>query len=597
MNWRPDQPEQAHGAATLTCPLKIDSRTLSDWRDGQLNQAAAERVRAHIAHDDCAACQAHLADYDAIGDFLRMQRVPRASALDMESLRPTLLNGDEGRSLLRLLPFRGGAPLEAPANATHAEDAGDNLEPADRPLATRTAPSSATQTPIPLGKRTPRSLVNQRRKRLWRGISASVAAALIVFALAQLLLHAAAIRSLVGSHTAHKGTPSVVKSATAQTYHSVQQIVWRGATLPPGFAPDQYSTNTFAVAPSDGDTAYTCYPTGAPAQTAPQFWVTHDAHTWSQLTTFPSAAHGWCAITVDESDPNRMVVGLSYPGPPDTATNAPDSYFATEDGGRSWRRITGLGDTDLLSLATVGGAYYALLQPEPFSADVSVGNRLMVSRDGMRTWIYADTGLIGGTDTQILQQVWANPFTNELVALTEANGGAFQQYLWESRNGANSWRLVSHIANAQYVMQQPTAGHAWAFCAYDHSPTPNDPTRPDQVICSPLDTDAPSVRPGIGVTFTSTEGQPVFAGQLIGLTTHGDLLMIGQGTNPLKSAKINEIYRLPAGSSTWQDLGARFVPQQLVLYAPTASGGEVLWEIPTADDSTGSIYLATYSTP
>ncbi|HZC05764.1 MAG TPA: zf-HC2 domain-containing protein [Ktedonobacterales bacterium] len=57
---------------TLTCAENITPERLSALRDDALASAEAQRLRNHIA--TCAACQARLADYDAMATALRLQR-------------------------------------------------------------------------------------------------------------------------------------------------------------------------------------------------------------------------------------------------------------------------------------------------------------------------------------------------------------------------------------------------------------------------------------------------------------------------------------------------------------------------------------------
>lgn len=615
---------QTPGGLRLRCALRLDARTLSAWRDRLLAPAEDARVSAHLADDDCAACQAQLAAYDAIAVTLRAQRAPTPTPLDIAALRPLLLQAPTAQPRLRLLPFRHSSrasqssrPLRASATSratpTHAPRAAgrvpDDLSTlstyaADEPLTDpRLSPGwaaaqrAATSGPLRLVEvgsvtglpvaRTPRSA----RDGLWRGLGAAVAVALLVAALSQLLLHTALGRSLLGANT----TPVVNHSPTPNAHRPVARLQWTQATLPPAFHPDQYSEDTIAVAPSDGLTAYACYPTGDPSQSAPQIWVTHDAHTWKQAASFPASAEGYCAITIDAADPSRMIVGLAWPGRPDTPGNSPDKYVATDDGGQTWRLVTGLGDVDLAQLATLDGAQFAFVQPEDAPSPL-VGYRLYVSRDGMQTWTPTDAGILGVDATnsaQDLYELWANPFTNELAMLTLLDGSPKQPYLWESRDEGQTWRVVSHLTNATYIMQTPAPGQAWRYCVYDVTtvtPISNSGT----LNCGPIDSAAVKVWPGIGASFADAIGQPILPDSLFALAPNGDALA---SSNVYEGAGAHQehVYRFSASSGRWQDIGLPPSSPALLFYAPTATGGSIIWTSPNPYGGTTTLYTATYS--
>src|SRR5579884_3243847 len=59
---------------TPVCALGLSHETLSALRDGLLPASEPERLRAHIV--TCPACQACLADFDAIAIELQSQRMP-----------------------------------------------------------------------------------------------------------------------------------------------------------------------------------------------------------------------------------------------------------------------------------------------------------------------------------------------------------------------------------------------------------------------------------------------------------------------------------------------------------------------------------------
>src|SRR5260370_19561381 len=79
------------------CEHGIPAHTLSAWRDGDLPAGEAQRITAHIA--ECAASRARLADYDALLQAMRAQRVPPAD----ERLWPAVR--------MRISQTRAGTPM------------------------------------------------------------------------------------------------------------------------------------------------------------------------------------------------------------------------------------------------------------------------------------------------------------------------------------------------------------------------------------------------------------------------------------------------------------------------------------------------------
>jgi len=610
----------------LRCAQRLDARTLSAWRDRLLSPSEDARVSAHLADDDCAACQAQLATYDAIAITLRAQRTPAPTPLDIAALRPLLLQAPSAQPRLRLLPFRraprtsqparplwaasaahaaprsaaptavGGAVADVPAGPTEGPLADPRLSPgwAARQRtptggALRLVDPTGAMTSLPVARTT-----RGARDTLWRGLGAAVAVVLLVIALSQLLLHSAMGRGLLGANTARHGTPITNLSPTPGAHHPVARLHWTQATLPPGFQPELYSEDTIAVAPSDGLTAYTCYPTGDPSQSAPQVWVTHDAHTWRHLTTFPATAEGYCAITIDAADPNRMIVGLAWPGRPDTVGNSVDKYVATEDGGQTWRMVTGLGNVDLAQLVTLDGAQFAFVQPESANNPLT-GYRLYVSRDGMRAWAPADAGIIGAdpNGAQDLYELWANPFTNELAMLTLLGGSPKQPYLWESRDAGQTWRVVTHQLMGAYVMQTPVPGQAWRYCYYDYTGATST-SNAGTLDCAPIDSATITVWPGIGASFADGTGTPIAPDSLFALASNGDTLA---SSNVYDGAGAHQehVYRFSASAGRWQDIGQPPDSPALLFYAPTATGGSIIWTAPDPYGGTTTLYTAIYS--
>jgi hypothetical protein len=91
---------------TTTCAERIAGETLSAWRDDLLSSDEIARLRAHTP--GCAACQARLADFDAVAAALLRQRELEPSERIVEGVRRPVAR----RRPVRLIP-RGNKRLWA----------------------------------------------------------------------------------------------------------------------------------------------------------------------------------------------------------------------------------------------------------------------------------------------------------------------------------------------------------------------------------------------------------------------------------------------------------------------------------------------------
>ncbi|HEX6122969.1 MAG TPA: zf-HC2 domain-containing protein, partial [Ktedonobacterales bacterium] len=85
-----------NGYPTPICALDITEEALSAWHDGLLAAGEAERLASHVG--TCAACQARLADFQALGHLLRQQWTPNLQARIWRGLRHAM-EGDGMRGM------------------------------------------------------------------------------------------------------------------------------------------------------------------------------------------------------------------------------------------------------------------------------------------------------------------------------------------------------------------------------------------------------------------------------------------------------------------------------------------------------------------
>jgi hypothetical protein len=433
-----------------------------------------------------------------------------------------------------------------------------------------------------------RMRITSARSRMLSSLGgiAAVLALLVGFAL--VLTHGPATR------------PSVLTRPTATPLRSVVNG-WNRIPLPAGFT---LSFPTLAIAPSDGNTAYTCVvaeganQTPRPGISANQFWATHDrgAH-WKRMTDPPGDPVNQCSLQVDALNSAIVVAwGRSIPlystppagTPPALMANGGGQFAAvTFDGGASWQQPTGDADPGgTRLLATSNGVTYAIrcCYSQPASDE-----RLMVSRDKMASWKPIDAAIVAagqGVDTFYLR-----PDTGALLAVA-FDVTTLDRHLWQSTDGGAHWSELPSPATSfadSYVVQQPIAGQPWHLCAVTFKPLHDvntSPGPPTGIVCS---TDGGHHWASRPMPNASSAG---FA--LIGITNAGDLLAQDN------AASADALYRLPAGSTQWQtfDTAPGSGPAVTFIAGP---GAGVLWVVPVPPngyspyDPTGQIYTKDYA--
>ncbi|HEV2460617.1 MAG TPA: hypothetical protein VGS80_19860, partial [Ktedonobacterales bacterium] len=374
---------------------------------------------------------------------------------------------------------------------------------------------------------------------------------------------------------------------------------WNRIPLPAGFT---LSFPTFAIAPSDGNTAYACVvaeganQTPRPGISANQFWATHDrgAH-WTRMTDPPGDSVNQCSLQVDALNSAIVVAwGRSIPlystppagTPPALMANGGGQFAAvTFDGGATWQQPTGDADPGgTRLLATSNGVTYAVrcCYSQPASEE-----RLMVSRDRMASWKPIDAAIVAagqGVDTFFFR-----PDTGALLA-NAFDVNTLDRHLWQSADGGAHWTELPSPATSfadSYVVQQPMSGQPWHLCAETFKPLHDvntNPGPPTGIVCSSDGGHHWTSRP---MPNASSAG---FA--LIGITNTGDLLAQDSSTTAT-------LYRLPAGSTQWQtfDTAPGSGPAVTVIPGP---GSGVLWAVPIPPngyspyDPTGQIFTKDY---
>lgn len=346
---------------------------------------------------------------------------------------------------------------------------------------------------------------------------------------------------------------------------------WQHASLPVGFGMAWHQSD-LQVSASDGTTAYSC---GVPSGAArPQVIVTHDGGaSWTRVADVPN---GWTecdAIGVDALDPSIVIASG---GPPTSG----EQQAVSVDGGATWRLTSATPQYSIVATATRGSRTYALLAS---SANNSVRLSLGVSDDHLRTWRAIDTTL----NTSDYRTFWLNPTNGALLVESWPGGGAFQ--LWSSTDDGAHWsQILAPMANAgEFVARQPETAASWHVCgvvpAAGSSPV-------GSFVCTSDGGRTWAQEPLLVPGGAASYGESIAA-----LPADGSLLA------EVTEAGGSALYRLPAGETRWQALGrAPSGSDGGATYAPTGSGGGLLWTFPaesdgaSTPDSPTDVYSAAY---
>ena len=346
-------------------------------------------------------------------------------------------------------------------------------------------------------------------------------------------------------------------------------VPWQQETLPVGLIlPDTtnpWPVSSLAVARNSAGVAYLCSipRTGADTGHA-RVWVTHDgaAH-WTPLTQIPANVTVYsCAVTVDDADTERVVVSVSTvenhaigaQGPPlpnDALT------FASADGGASWQQLAGDERFLIAQLATYQGVTYALRTTE-YPVQSTGGtirqltHDLAISVDGLHTWKHIDAGTLA--PGRAIMSFRVIPTTGEVLAVTrdDAATASTPAQLWSTRDRGLHWQRLPAPAAAIFVIQASAAGGAPLICGATYIEP--QPEWPSALACSADDGQTWAARP---LPPHASYPNPKHPGQSLRATTI-PVAIADDGALLVQTSPIYDrarLYRLPATSDRWQQLG------------------------------------------
>jgi hypothetical protein len=336
--------------------------------------------------------------------------------------------------------------------------------------------------------------------------------------------------------------------------------------------------------PADGNTAYTCEPSGSSAGGL-AIWVTHDrAQHWRELTALPPVGRkvDVCILTPDAADPSIVVVAVSWE--PLNAfkgqiQNLVSDFvrFVTFDGGAHWQPLHSPEPFLLLWLATYHGTTLAMLLYS------SGGIHLWRSTDQLQSWHELPQEPFG--------EPFINPVNGDLLILDVDidNQGSID----ESTDLGQQWtrqQIPSELYNGSLLVSPPVAGQPWRLCS-DVAPTGPGSSSSLGTLMSSMDGGRTwTSRPQLTTTFSNTSK---------GLTVSESILPVAVGTDGtiyavLEASDLQPIGGPPAGlyqlapqATRWQPLtlppgeaSDAIVGSSASVYTTVLPGSAILWTAP-----------------
>ncbi|HEY7343729.1 MAG TPA: hypothetical protein VH591_22860 [Ktedonobacterales bacterium] len=541
---------------TPTCALGLTSADLSAWRDEALAPDETARIGAHS--ESCPACQRRLSVFALVAATLKAQQVPAPDERLWQAVLAAISTGERTTN------------ADAITGEYLVPDQSDDSNP-------------VSQSPTP--QRSWRS-----RRRALGTLAAVAAIALVVVGFGRLFQFGAQNR------------PSLTFS-----------LHWQQIALPGGMGKSLTEGTALSVFPADGSIAWLCQAGTKPAPGPLRVWRTTDGGaTWRALTVAQRDKAFDCEITPDQVDPDVVALDYGYI-PSAKATTIQGDNLITFDGGASWHDAPFFNLTT--EFATLNGAIYAI-QPDGTDA-----NRLAVSRDGAQTWNYVDDAI--HQQKLMTSRFWANPNTGTLLVQAISMTGDGETSLWTMDTSGNTWRSLAIVGIVSAIISPTTDGH-WNICSMLAGSNTDPKHRniyPYHIYCGTEANRQWTTRPGLGsmsspggtiatpcsgcIQVPSTIGET----EQLAIANDGAVIVVFVDRYSTSGAPIGaNLYRLPAGSSTWQNGGALPIgtsasgATQLgstVIYAPRPGGG-MLWAMPDQDPGThpaGPVYTASYPGP
>jgi hypothetical protein len=331
------------------------------------------------------------------------------------------------------------------------------------------------------------------------------------------------------------------------------------------------------VAPGDGNVAYFCVSPamrdGHALETNAHIYVTRDrGQTWARGGDIPIAAQPQssgkpfmleCSIIVDASRPDIAVVETEWLQLGADGDISLITSYASFDYGAHWRKLIypspfAIGP----KMARYGEAIFA-----SGAAQIRGGSpNLWVSHNQMTTW-----QPLAFPANAVASDFWLNPSTGALLVAANRTGSD-DSLLFSSVDGGAHWtQLPAPSSSGPAWVVQPAQGTApWRIC---RATAAHGIPKANALTCSGDGGQTWATRPALNLAQNSPKGFQFYASvSVFALASDGAVL-----ATAMSVTATTRLYRLPADSSVWQDLGPTPTYSSLgPTYSLTSTGG-ALW--------------------
>ncbi|GEM_PF-2126839 len=350
-------------------------------------------------------------------------------------------------------------------------------------------------------------------------------------------------------------TATALSALTSPLLPPAAPLTWTTASMPPGNPMSGMRDNgaSLTVAPSDGNTAYTCTapspPLPSPSKVPASVWVTHDrARHWTRAAPIPPVAHpfGWCWVVVDQMNPATAVLAVSWGREAEGPSLKTTVSFVTFNSGQSWQPLTSPQTSPqnffVFEFATYHGVTIAII-----GVNIDGGlSKWWVSRNHMRTWQTINYQL----PVQQIGQFWINPGTGELLAHGLLDNSDSTVQLLDSHDLGLHWTTITVPVNFGWgspLISPPVANQPWRLCGW--APPSASTTNPEDesgtLMCSMDGGHTWVQRPRLTLLFAPPYDKAT-------LDIAQEFAVAPDGT---VFAEYSNCYRLVPDTNEWQSIG------------------------------------------
>lgn len=261
-------------------------------------------------------------------------------------------------------------------------------------------------------------------------------------------------------------TPPVVNQSMQTPQLELEPSTWQSIPLPRS----DLELLGYAVSPVDPATIYACAINGSSSTQNPvALWRTHDTGQHWTLLHLPMSSGNGCQISLDPTQPQRIVVLVTNPyGNSRPCDN--DSLYISDDSGNSWQHvpyssIAPEGAQTVFCQVTMSSHYLYLYYSFDDRVNAQQMSLLERTDDMGATWTRIDTSF-GANVLFLPPQVGAE---DSLAVIVRHSPPTVKDepVLWMSSNGGNSWEQTGTLPNqiGTFLLAPPSSNASWLAAA------------------------------------------------------------------------------------------------------------------------------------